>query len=179
MTIITLDIECTTSNKGDPFDTRNSLVLGGYTNGTNYTYFDSSIDLSNVTRLLLFNAKFDLHWLRNIGCQLPKDLQIWDCQLAEYILSNQQWKYPSLDEACEKRGLGNKIDVVKTEYWDKGIDTKDIPTEVLTEYLQQDLALTYKLYEAQLAAFKTEEHRGKYRLFRLHCQDLLVLEWIS
>lgn len=176
MNILALDCETTTSNNGDPFDTRNHFVLGGYTDGTNYTYFNRNIHIPCIDTLVLFNAKFDLHWLRNLGIVIPTETFIWDCQLAEYILSNQQWRYPSLDEACERRGLGKKIDVVKEQYWNKGIDTSNIPIEILTEYLQQDLNLTYKLYEAQIAAFHTAEHRDKYRLFRLHCRDLVVLE---
>lgn len=183
MNVLALDTEVTTHNKGDPFDTRNKFVLGGWTDGkTSWIHgiddFSSNLinTWSNPTRCILFNAKFDLHWIRNLHVSIPTGLQVWDCQLAEFILSNQQWKYPSLDEACEKRGLGKKIDVVKTEYWDKGIDTDAIPTDVLTTYLKQDLHLTYKLYEAQLKEFQKPEHVNKYRVFRLQCQDLLVLQ---
>lgn len=183
MKTLALDVECTTHNKGDPFDTRNKFILGGWYDGTTYSIHNHdnfsnnyAMECDKVGRILLFNAKFDLHWLRNMAITTANHTQIWDCQLAEYILSNQKWKYPSLDEACERRGLGNKIDVIKTEYWDKGINTDEIPTDVLTDYLQQDLKLTYLLYEAQLKEFQSPEHRDKYKLFRLHCQDLLVLE---
>lgn len=178
MKILALDTEVTTSNKGDPFDTRNKFVLGGTFDGSSYLLWNkppTNVSLWEDTRLILFNAKFDLHWLRNCSWTCPTSCSIWDCQLAEFILSNQQWKYPSLEEACARRGLGHKIDVIKEEYWNKGIDTDAIPTEVLSEYLRQDLYLTYELYKAQLKDFQTEEHKGKYRLFRLQCQDLLVL----
>lgn len=179
MTIFSLDVETTTSNKGDPFDTTNRLVLGAIGTDTDYSIF-SNIDLqSRITSakmVILFNAKFDLHWIRNIGINFSIHLPIWDCQLAEFILSNQKWKYPSLDEACERRGLPRKIDVVKSEYWEKGIDTDAIPFDVLDEYLKQDISCTYLLYKTQLEEFKKPEHRDKYKLFRMQCYDLLVLE---
>jgi len=183
MKVIALDTEVTTYNKGDPFDTRNKLVLGGFYDGTTHSicngsnFSDGFRSLgSGPKKFLLFNAKFDLHWLRNVGCFLDNLSSIWDCQLAEFILSNQQWRYPSLDEACERRNLGRKIDVIKEEYWNKGIDTDQIPTELLTTYLKQDLELTYQLYLSQVQDFSLPENHKKYKIFRLQCQDLLVLQ---
>lgn len=182
MNIFALDTEVTTSNKGDPFDITNKFVLGGIGDNRSYSTF-SEVDITRHQVLLdkarmvvLFNAKFDLHWLRRIGFNFSVRLPIWDCQLAEFILSNQQWKYPSLEEASVLRGLGHKIDVVKEQYWANGIDTDEIPFDVLNEYLQQDVSLTYQLYEKQKELFKTPEHSGKYRLFRLQCYDLLALQ---
>lgn len=164
---------------GDPFDVTNKFVLGGTYDGQSYNLLDKSDvlvkSIPTGIRLALFNAKFDLHWLRRELDALP-ELQVWDCQYAEYILSNQQWKYPSLDEACARRNLPRKTDIVKTEYWNKGIDTDAIPTDILSDYLRHDLQCTYLLYLDQVKAFQTPEHKGKYALFRLHCQDLLVLE---
>ena len=119
-------------------------------------------------RQILFNGKFDLHWCNNIGIHFNVRQPIWDCQLAEFILSNQRWKYPSLDEACEKRGIGKKIDTIKLKYWNNNIDTDMIPPAELEEYLQQDVSLTYKLYLAQLAEFKKPEHASKYKLCLLY-----------
>lgn len=141
-------------------------------------------DYTTVKRLLAeadlwigFNIKFDIHWIyREFGI-LPK--AVWDCQYAEFLFSNQTWKYPSLNESCIKRGLPEKLDVVKEEYWNKGIDTPDIPLEVLSKYAAQDIDSTYHLFRAQCAMFDTE-HQDKFALFRLHCNDLLVLremEW--
>ncbi len=120
-----------------------------------------------------FNLKFDLHWLRRSGCDLSA-IRIWDCQLAEFILGNQLEKLPSLNGVAARRGLGSKLDVVATEYWDKGIDTDAIPDDVLKEYLIQDLQLTEQVYLQQLAEF--EKQPEKFRLFKLDCMDLLVLQ---
>lgn len=182
MEIFALDTETTITNKGDPFDPRNNFVLGGYGTSNGCQYFIGIENrilqtcLDNAKLVILFNAKFDLHWLRRIGIRFGIRLPIWDCQLAEFILSNQQWKYPSLEEACSKRGIGHKIDIIKEEYWNKGIDTDKIPPAILNEYLTQDVSLTYQLYQAQKKDFQTAEHQSKYKLFRLGCYDLMVLE---
>ena len=181
MSIFACDIEASTFKKGDPFARCNQFVLGA--TGTDTTYSPFVDDLAPVQAqfdqakmVVFFNAKFDLHWLRRIGIKFSIRLPIWDCQLAEFILSNQRWRYPSLDEACARRGLPRKLDVVKTEYWDKGIDTPAIPHDILNEYLQGDIVSTYSLYLDQVKRFNEPEHASKYRLFRLQCYDLLTLE---
>ena len=121
-----------------------------------------------------FNIKFDLHWLRKVGVDISK-LQIWDCQLAEFILNDQATPYPSLNDSAIKYGFAPKLDIVKLEYWDKGIDTDKIPRDILSDYLTQDLILTEQVYMKQLERFQTTD-KGKFALFKLHCQDLLVLE---
>jgi DNA polymerase I-like protein with 3'-5' exonuclease and polymerase domains len=97
--------------------------------------------LDGADTLIGFNIKFDLHWLRRYGFDYSH-CRIFDCQLAEFILGGQSEPYPSLNKTAERYGLGTKVDVVKTEYWDKGIDTTEIPIEILDEYLTMDLVLT-------------------------------------
>lgn len=175
---VILDIECTTSNKGNPFDNSNKMVCVGlkwgdqtYIEYDNTEYIQPYIDQAPV--LVGFNIKFDLHWLRRIGIDISK-VTVWDCQIAEFLLNYQKTPYPSLDEAAEKYGFEKKLDVVKLDYWEKGIDTDKIPREILSEYLTQDLHLTMQVYEKQLEQFQTT-HAGMYALFKLQCQDLLVL----
>jgi DNA polymerase I-like protein with 3'-5' exonuclease and polymerase domains len=177
-----LDVETTISNKGNPFDQTNKLVCVGvkwnikgnsWKSTIFYDNFDSLQEIINRADLIVgFNIKFDLHWLRRIGIDISK-IKVWDCQLAEFILSNQQNKYPSLDGAAEKYGFDKKLDIVKTEYWDKGIDTDQIPRNILSDYLNQDLILTEQVYLKQVEQFKSN---GLLPLFRLQCADLLVLE---
>ena len=182
-----LDWETTTSNKGNPFDiTNNPVLLGlkffdkepksigspfvGVHNQAKLKYIQQNID--NASIIVGFNLKFDLHWLRKIGIDIS-NIKVWDCQLAEFILSNQKQKYPSLDGAAEKYGFAKKLDIVKTEYWDKGINTDQIPLNILTDYLNQDLILTQQVFEKQYNIFKTDQ---RYKIFKLQCLDLLVLE---
>lgn len=96
------------------------------------------------TRLLVgFNIKFDLlHALQD-----EENLQawmsyvagggnIWDCQLAEYLLEGMTQKNHmlSLDEVAPRYGGNVKVDEVKA-LWAAGIDTPDIDPELLTRYL--------------------------------------------
>jgi DNA polymerase I-like protein with 3'-5' exonuclease and polymerase domains len=168
-----LDVETTTFAKGNPFSRRNKLIVVGIGDymGLDKTEIQSRID--NTQLLVGFNIKFDLHHIKNYEIDFSR-CAVWDCQLAAFLLSGQSTPYPSLNSVSELYGLGSKLDVVSTEYWDKGIDTDDIPQEVLYEYLQQDLLLTEQVYLHQVELFKQEPQL--YKLFRLQCQDLLVLQ---
>jgi DNA polymerase-1 len=180
--VLTLDIECTTSNKGNPFDRTNKLVcvaMKWLDEDPVCIYPDSDgsfkpvqtyIDSASI--IIGFNIKFDLHWLRKAGLDVSK-VRVWDCQIGEFILSSQQERYPSLGQTAEKYGLPPKLDVVKLEYWDKDIDTPDIPREILTDYAKQDVIVTQQVFEHQKRIFDTDK---RYNLFKLQCADLLTLE---
>ena len=99
--------------------------------------------------------------------------RIWDCQVAHFIINNQQARFPSLNDVAEYYNLGVKEDVVAA-MWKEGIDTPDIPWGVLESYLVQDLKLTYQIYLKQKEYFNTNP--AKYRLFFLQMLDLVVLQ---
>lgn len=180
MRVLALDTESTTSNKGNPFDRTNRSVCWSAaspgkpadavrTDDASLVELQRRIDDADL--LILFNAKFDLHWLRRLGIKF-EGKRVHCCQLAEYILSRQTWAYPSLEDTAVKYGLGNKRDAVKEDYWKKGIDTDQIPWEILSDYAAQDAALTLAIYYKQM-----EQLSGKLlRLFALHMYDLLVLQ---
>ncbi len=170
-------METNTKNKGNPFSRGGKLVVVGCkTERDIYKGMDRSIIQSYVDAcdtLVGFNIKFDLHWLRNHGIDYSTK-RVWDCQLAEFLLRGQSEPYPSLNSVAARYELGTKLDVVATEYWDKGIDTDQIPQEVLYEYLDGDLLLTEQVFLKQLEEFSNDEQM--YKLFRLQCLDLLVLQ---
>ena len=97
---------------------------------------------------------YDLQWMWKSGLDLTGK-KFWCCQVAEFILNNQRTPYPSLDEAAEKYTGEKKLDVVKTEYWDKGINTDQVPWDILSAYAIKDAELTEKVYLAQLAQTQT------------------------
>lgn len=177
MRTITTDWEVTTRNKGHVFDPLNKAVcLGVKVNDEKAScQFDSfgTVGVDTPSIWVFFNAKFDCHWYRRLSLW-PLSGSIWCCQIAEFILEGQANKYPSLEQAAIKYGLGHKIDVIKTEYWDKELDTTDVPVDVLSDYCIQDVELTYQIYLKQVEQFKA--HPKLYKLFRLMCQDLLVLQ---
>ena len=190
MRITTLDCETTIFEKGNPFARRNRLCMVGLGSNTG-VYHSLDIEYGNNpygynleviakiledTDLLVgFNLKFDLHWIRRYIPDVKIPIRVWDCQLAEFILSNQTWAYPSLDESLRKRGFEPKLDVVKKEYWEKGIDTPDVPRDILEPYLRRDVEGTYELYQAQLKEI-TQNRPEIFTLFKAQCVDLLVLQ---
>lgn len=181
MSVVAVDTEITTWNKGHPFDERNKAVCWSYANGktSGAVRFPDATSLSQLLHsaraVVVFNGKFDLQWFAKLG--IPYDSRkIWDVQLAEFILSNQTEPFPSLEETAQKYGFGGKLDVIKTEYWDKGINTDEIPWDVLSAYATLDAELTLKCYYAQRELMTP----AQIRLCQLQSQDLSILremEW--
>lgn len=185
---LALDVETTTFQKGNPFSRQNKLCTVGHFDGT--TYIDYDIEYTNTPYgkqlesikeaieksdlLIGFNIKFDLHWLRRYldNLLLPA---VWDSQLAEFLLCGQTQPYPSLSGALDRFILDSKHDRVRTEFWDNGIDTTEIPWDILSEYQKQDVIQTYKLYLKQKEQFE-QGNPKLYELFKLQCKDLLILE---
>lgn len=178
MKLLCIDTETTTSNKGNPYDSHNSLVCISFADESSSGTLAVS-DINNLLRpiqesdlVIGFNFKFDLHWLMKAGLSTLRTKQIWDVQIAEFILSNQTNRFPSLNETCEKYGFESKLDVVKTEYWDKGINTDAIPWDVLSEYATKDAELTLACYHAQRKLLTP----AQVKLCYLMCQDLQILQ---
>jgi DNA polymerase-1 len=99
--------------------------------------------IDGVRLLCGFNIKFDvLH-----AIQSPDNLSawmewvagggnVWDCQLAEYLLNGmgQQEQMLALDEVAPRYGGNVKVDEVKA-LWAAGVQTEDIDPELLSRYL--------------------------------------------
>ena len=182
-----LDVETTISNKGNPFDETNKLCYVGLLD-TSHSLFSIEYDdqpykkhleeiqsrINDAEILVGFNIKFDLHWLRKYGINFVGK-RVWDCQLVHFILTGQQYTYPSLNSVAAYYDLGSKLDVVATEYWGNKIDTPNIPKDILEEYLIGDLQLTQKVYEKQMEEFASCTKQMQ-RLISLHNQDLMVLQ---
>lgn len=176
--MIVFDCETTNINKGHVYTDSNRLVVTGYViDGVYREHYtdDGPTELSRVFAghaLVGFNLKFDIGWLRRTF-GIFNLVQVWDCQLAEFIYSGQTIPYPSLNQCLERYGLPQKLDKVKTEYWDKGVGTENVPREILSEYLLQDVRLTEALYQAQ------KDH-PKAKLVKQMGWDLLAtqeMEW--
>jgi DNA polymerase-1 len=165
MTYATWDIETTIhtsfKRKANPFDSANYVVTHGvkHAGGKVEEYrFGSDRPpmrwLTPVlhplqeggyrTKLLVgFSIKFDLlHALQDPGnLAMWMDYvagggNVWDCQLAEYLLEGmgQKDQMLSLDETAPRYGGNVKVDEVKA-LWAAGINTPDIDPELLTRYL--------------------------------------------
>jgi DNA polymerase I-like protein with 3'-5' exonuclease and polymerase domains len=182
-----LDVETTISNKGNPFDETNKLCYIGLLDTDASVYSIEYDDQPYRTRLeevqakvngadvlVGFNIKFDLHWIRKYGINFMGK-RVWDCQLVHFILTGQQYPYPSLNSVAAYYDLGSKLDVIATEYWKNGVDTDKIPRDLLEDYLKQDLLLTQKVYEKQMEEFASSA-KNMQRLISLHNQDLVILQ---
>lgn len=181
MNILSLDVETTTFNKGNVYDSRNKLVCYSYANEIGTELFVDAVQWKETAGLQYmvdhsnlvvgFNFKFDYHWLSKEGVDLSKST-IWDVQIAEFILSNQTIRFPSLNDTCKRYGIEQKLDVVKTEYWDKGIDTDQVPWDILRDYAAHDAKVTLECYHAQRKLMTPKQ----VRLCQLMCQDLPILQ---
>ena len=192
MRSLVLDVETTISNKGNSFDQSNKLCYIGITdaNGNDCYAIEYGNDpyrnkldevqkrIDDAEILVGFNLKFDLHWVRKYGINFVGK-RVWDCQLVHFILTGQQYPYPSLNSVAAYYDLGSKLDVVATEYWSNKIDTPNIPADILEEYLLGDLQLTQKVYEKQQEEFAlcTKYKRGN-KLFCV-CYPLLNICFVE
>lgn len=178
--ILALDTENTTWSTGSPFDARNFNVCISYKNEEEEGVVFGDLDkitklLEKATTLIFFNGKYDVLWLRKLGLNCGGK-RIWCAQVFEFLHSRQEHRYPSLEDTAARYGFGRKLDVVKSEYWSKGINTHEIPTHILAEYALQDVRLTWDIYHKQ----KEIQRPHQRMLFSLQMQDLEVLaemEW--
>lgn len=185
MKYLTLDCETSTFQHGNPFSQQNKLCYVGMRlhDGTykdfpiefeDTPYGDSLQQIQKIlnehTCIIGFNLKFDLHWLLRYGLDFAS-MRVYDTQLAEFLFSHQSIPYPNLNDTALFYNLPGKLDTVKLEYWDKGIDTPDIPEDVLRAYLKQDVEQTYEVFLKQQGRI-SEENKV---LLSLANQDLLAL----
>jgi DNA polymerase I-like protein with 3'-5' exonuclease and polymerase domains len=188
---LVVDVETTIFQKGNPYADRNKLCVVGDYDGNGGLYYDieysglpygKALDdlsrrIANSDLIIAFNAKFDMAWLRRYGLSL-KHSNIWDVQYAHFCITGQEKPYPSLNDVLAYYGLPLKKDVVKEEYWDKGIDTPDIPAPILEEYTLHDCISEYRAFDCQREHLKS--HPKLKRLIWTGCKDLQVtqeMEW--
>ena len=187
---LVLDCETESIEKGHPFHPDNFLCTVHWRSSTDvYGCFlieyetlepygpkldelQEMIDAHDV--LVLFNAKFDLHWLRRYGIRFQHK-RIVDVQYLYFMLTYQQNKYPSLNDVCSYLGLETKQDVVYEEYWSKGILTSQIPPDVLIPYGNHDVFLTWESAKKLLAKLETRDAAFR-NTFAVAMVDTLILE---
>jgi len=179
------DVETSRFPDGNPYRPSNMLVSyatycieESRTHFSYYTDADFTQGLRNefakATLVIGLNLKFDIAWSRRYDIFLPDRCRIWDCQLAEFILSGQSNSFASMDDLCGLYGIVGKQGGLE-EYWDKGIDTKDIPYDVVKEYNIADVVdRTYAIYLAQLKDPRMTP--AIHKLILLAGADLLVLQ---
>lgn len=167
------DIETTIRNRGDeavgnfqasPYHTDNKICMFGYRYGiwnphraimvntmTPPEYIPSPPPTDTI--VVGHNLAFDLSYLilrSDEWRDWARTGIIWDTMIAEYLITGQQSKWASLDSLSVQYG-GTVKDFRIREYWTAGIDTTDIPAELLEEYCKQDVLNTERVFLAQLS----------------------------
>lgn len=156
------DIETTIhtsfKRKANPFDDRNWVVMAGWCTSENqkpmgvrlkqtqqqHEWFRLLLQTIGQGGLLVgANIKFDLlHILKDPACYeawmdfVANGGNVWDVQLAEYLLDGQVQSSHmlSLDDLCVRYGLDTKVDEVK-KLWEAGVPTEEIDPDLLSRYL--------------------------------------------
>lgn len=119
------------------------------------------------------NIKTDLLYvwgLESLQEAFMRGLRIWDTSVAHYMLSGQREKYPALrDIAVRCYGLQER-DKLMEFYWNQGIDTMDIPQEIVLNDVENDVLDTEAIYLQQVEEAKK---KGMYELIQAHAGDTL------
>lgn len=89
--------------------------------------------------IVMHNAAFEISWFlsyqrEHFEAYLKRGGRIWDTMQCQYIASDFQDLYPSLDETAPKWGGTHKIDGVKL-LWQQGVLTSQIDPHLLHDYL--------------------------------------------
>lgn len=176
------DVETTSKNDGHPYDSDNRLLFWGDFNGYSRNIADIEFSskpygdkLSEIQQriddaplIVAFNAKFDIAWGRRYGLKFSHK-KLLDLQAAEFILSGQSMRMPSLDGCLARRGLPLK------KPFDFEVEHSESEWR---EYLGQDLSTEYLLFEA--VAKDLEANPKLRRLVFDDSQDILItqeMEW--
>lgn len=124
--------------------------------------------------LIGFNFKFDMLYLwenKEFQDYLKRGGKVFCCQIAEYTLTGQQHKFPALrDVAVNRYGCKPRKKQME-EYWDKGIDTSEIPKDLVLEDVKQDVLDTEQVYLKQV---KQARKQGMLTLINLQMPALLA-----
>lgn len=110
----------------------------------------------DVWLLVAHNAPFEMDWFLfqqrpEITKFLSRGGRIFCTAYAEYLLTNQQETYPSLDATAPKYGGTHKVDGVKI-LWEQGALTSEIDKDLLLEYLlgpEGDIENTRRVFYGQ------------------------------
>lgn len=96
------------------------------------------------------NLKYDLNILKYIGVKV--DTKKLHCiMVTDYLLSGQDPELSfNLNAISDRCGIPPKLDVVKEEYWNKGLNTDEVPVELLEEYVLDDTRKVKCIREQQL-----------------------------
>lgn len=163
MKILAFDAETTYCDDPLPWNKNAELVIystydGVDTNTYTFNHSEKIGDVFEIARLakavheadLLVghNMSLDLHWLTSLGIEW-QDKAVYDTKIAQYMIDGQnKLLSDSLNDIRKRFGLELKDDRI-AEMWKAGIQTRDIPYDILTSYCEADARTTYEIYQLQ------------------------------
>lgn len=157
---ITLDLETTNEDFGNPVVPENRLLLAVARRskegkeeylkvwGSEYEQQELLRWVKEADFVVAQGAKFELGWLRRMGVDLHKIL-VWDTLLGKYVWDGNRRSQRDLDSLCEFYGVPKKEHHVKTLIHDLGVAPELIPCDWLEEYCTQDVDSTYEVFVEQ------------------------------
>jgi DNA polymerase I-like protein with 3'-5' exonuclease and polymerase domains len=105
------------------------------------------------------NISYDLwiyNYYKNLSEINSKDLLIWDTMLAEYLLTNQVERMPSLEKCCENYGIPMQKENEVSDLIKSGVCPSVIDKTKLAEYLKIDLLMTREVFLKQKEIFDSK-----------------------
>ena len=142
------------------------LVMAGNMGGTGNFYISEHSSITSTREVAYYlneipcfdriqvghNFAFDMLYLSKAEVDSP-GFMIWDTMIAEYLLSNQSVRMPSLDECCELNGIADRKEDKVAKAMGNGVCPYDMDPNELRDYLKQDLEITRKVFLSQLERF--------------------------
>lgn len=129
--------------------------------------------LDHTTLLIGHNLKHDLSWIFECGLKYAGEL--WDTQVAQYILLRGQKGPLSLKEVALLAGVTSKKSDLIEDYMKQGVSFENIPWDVVEEYGMGDIKTTRELYDYQVAEYNLPKNRGLLPTLRMSCEYIYVL----
>lgn len=157
----------------NPFDKKNDIVitiLKPQGEPLDIQFKETTLDLKDDTVIVAHNMKFDLGYLYSqVDEWAASGGLVWDTSVAEYYLSGQATKYPSLDYCCKARGIATKPDetkhILKENKDQRGfLNVLDYDKDLAMEYCEGDGLNTEAVMISQV---KEANDRGMLNLIKV------------
>jgi DNA polymerase I-like protein with 3'-5' exonuclease and polymerase domains len=180
MNVLILDVENTVTHRDgkkhlDPFEPTNTLVMIGckfvgdenaYIATFDHAEVPNTLNGSDVIQdyldsadlLVGHNLAHDLPWLWESGFKYSG--KIFDTMLCEYVLQRGNKTPLDLGSVAIRYNVPTKKQDTLSEYFKRGVSTRDIPHAELSDYLQHDLGATEGVYKALHARLQTAKDSG-------------------
>lgn len=158
---VVVDFETTIHRGGNALYEENGLVLAMWYDNCEeqmYAKWGNEYQMAELVRaceeadfIVAHNAKFELQWLQRCGLDIGNVL-VYDTMIGEYVYGGNRyaWNQLSLENTCQRR-FGTGKDTCISGMYKAGVSSEDIPESWLFQYCMKDVALTHRLFEAQLA----------------------------